>query len=63
MMGTSETAPDYGVFNFTQLFHDALNFKKPIKDMEPKKSIPAPFIGQLMQKKTDFWLKHTTVVP
>ena len=57
-MGTLETGPDYGVFNFVELFHDALGVKTPLDEMSTvqKKN----FFGRFEHKISDhmpLWLR------
>jgi len=57
-MGKRETGPDYGVFNYVQLFHDALGVKTPLDEMSTAQK--KNFFGRFEHKVSDhmpLWLR------
>ncbi len=57
-MGTRETGPDYGVFNFVELFHDALGVSTPLDKMSTTQK--KNFFGRFEHKVSDhmpLWLR------
>ncbi len=57
-MGRNERGPDYGVFNFVQLFHDALAISKPVAEMTMSEK--NAFYGRFEHKVSDhmpIWLR------
>ena len=57
-MGSKETGPDFGVFNFVQLFHDALGVKIPLDEMSTTKK--KNFYARFEHKVSDhmpLWLR------
>ena len=57
-MGKQDTDPDYGVFNFVNLFHDALDVTTPINKMSASQK--ENFFGRFEHKVSDhmpLWLR------
>jgi len=57
-MGSQETGPDYGVFNFVELFHDALGVTTPLDEISDTQK--KNFFGRFEHKVSDhmpLWLR------